>query len=48
VTVDSDTAHVVVAGGNAHRKTVTNGFQYFHRLVHHFRANAITRQTAIW
>ncbi|CDK60601.1 hypothetical protein [Klebsiella pneumoniae IS46] len=27
-----------------HGKTLAHGFQYFHRLVHHFRANAITRQ----
>jgi hypothetical protein len=32
----------VLAGGNAHIKTVANGFQYFHRLVHDFRANTIT------
>ena len=42
LTIDGDTADVVLAGGNAHIKTVANGFQYFHRLVHDFRANTIT------
>ena len=42
--VDGRAADVVLAGGNVHGKTLAHGFQYFHRLVHHFRANAITRQ----
>ncbi len=44
LTVDGRPANVILAGGNVHGKTLAHGFQYFHRLVHHFRANAITRQ----
>ncbi|SAJ17055.1 Uncharacterised protein [Enterobacter cloacae] len=44
VVINGNTAHVVVAGGNFHRKTRTYGFQYFQRLCHHFRANTVTRQ----
>ena len=44
LTVNSRPTDVILAGGNVHGKTLAHGFQYFHRLVHHFRANAITRQ----
>ena len=44
VVINGNTAHVVMAGGDFHRKTRANGFQYFQRLCHHFRANTVTRQ----
>ena len=43
VVINRNTAHVVVAGGDFHRKTRANGFQYFQRLCHHFRANTVAR-----
>ena len=42
VTVDGDAANVVMAGSNAHIKTLTHGFQYFQCLCHDFRANTVT------
>ena len=43
VVINRNTAHIVVAGGDFHRKTRANGFQYFQRLCHHFRANTVAR-----
>ena len=44
VAVDGDAANVILAGGNAHIKAVTNGVQHFHGLRHDFGADAVAGQ----
>jgi len=41
--IDGDTAHIIVAGSNFHRKTGADRFQNLQRLCHNFGANAVAR-----